>query len=134
MAWATPSSSPASQGTGWRVRRGWSASGAGGGCGAPLCQGVLVGGHMLFDFFAFVTLPYPQPAPLSAFPRPCSRCQANLLNYHRCRTPTRSEIVRRKTNHFPVSLKARRHPAHSTTHVWALYLTASREQPSFEFV
>lgn len=54
MGWATPSSSPVSQGTDWRDRRGWFASEAGGGCGAPLCQGVLVGGHML-NFFAFVT-------------------------------------------------------------------------------
>lgn len=58
--WATSSSSPASQGTGWRVRRRSSASEAGGGCGAPLCQGVLVGSHMLFNFLAFVTFPAPQ--------------------------------------------------------------------------
>lgn len=46
-AWATSSPSPASPGTAWRARRASPASGGDGVCGVRLCQGVLVGGHVL---------------------------------------------------------------------------------------
>lgn len=92
-AWATPSSSPASLGTGWRVRRGWSASEAGGGCGAPLCQGVLVGGHM---FFIFLLSSPPHNPSLSSNPAGlahAAKVKPPQLNYHHCCMPTHPEIV-----------------------------------------
>lgn len=56
-AWATSSPSPASPGTGWRARRASPASGGGGVCGVRLCQGVLVGGHVLsFCLVGFAVL------------------------------------------------------------------------------
>lgn len=47
LGWATSSPSPASPATGWRARPASPASGGDGVCGVRLCQGVLVGGHVL---------------------------------------------------------------------------------------
>lgn len=46
-AWATSSPSPVSLGTAWRAQHESPASGGDGVCGVRLCQGVLVGGHVL---------------------------------------------------------------------------------------
>lgn len=133
MALATLSSSPASQVTGWRVRRGWSASEAGGGCGAPLCQGVLVGGHMLFNFL--LSSPS-RPLTLTPFLRP--RSAAKLIS-STTTTAAHSLILKLSVAVRPVedklfslSLKSRCHPAHSSTHVWGIYWMSCQEQPSFE--
>lgn len=86
MAWVMLSSFPVSRVTGWRVRRGWSAWGAGGGSGAPLCQGVLVGGHML-SYFAFVT-PLLTPIRTPRHPTSSHVAPHSLWNIHNCHAVT----------------------------------------------
>lgn len=47
LEWGMSSPSPASLATGWRAQPASPASGGDGVCGVRLCQGVLVGGHVL---------------------------------------------------------------------------------------